>query len=133
MPRIRLRGLYDNKVYHVFEPLPNSLARMEGNLKVVETKDPVFLLGAQVRKMPGGSLMHLGLPIKFYSEDDAILFHISLKSPIPPSQSTSSNLEKFGTSVSNSSFGNLVRSTTPPPSTSDTLLGWDESYSNVEF
>ena len=98
MPRIRLRGLMEEAVYSVSEPLPNSLTRMQGNLKVIETEDPVFLLGAQVRKMSGGAMMHMGLPIKFFSEDDAILFHVTTRNPISSSLSKGSglNLERHG-------------------------------------
>lgn len=133
LPRIRLKGLSDRNIYSVSEPLPNSLTRMQGNLKVVETEDPVYLLGADVRKMSGGSLMHLGLPIKFFSDDDAILFHLTTKSPIVPNVLASSNLGKFEKATSSTSFSSLTRSTTPPPYISDMLHEIDDFDCNVEF
>ena len=74
VPRLVLRGLNAEAEYEVTEPMPNNLAQKSGNLQIIETELPCFQLRYSTVVLPGMHLMSAGLPIKFYSLDDSVLF-----------------------------------------------------------
>jgi len=74
VPRLCLRGLDPEALYTVTEPLPNNRTQKMGTLEVVRTPQPVYQLGAEKVKMYGASLMHMGIPVRFLTQDDSLLF-----------------------------------------------------------
>ena len=63
------------------EPLPNYFTRLKSNVQVVEVNEPSYLLGSAKMALSGAALMHLGLPVKFFSEDDAHCILLTADSP----------------------------------------------------
>ena len=53
---------------------PNNLTQQSGNLMIIETEMPVYQLGFQSVTLSGSILMHAGLPVKFYTLDDSVMF-----------------------------------------------------------
>ena len=74
VPRLVLNGLRSDWEYIVSEPMPNNMAQQSGNLMIIETEIPVYQLGYATVALTGSMLMHAGLPIKFYTLDDSVLF-----------------------------------------------------------
>jgi len=74
MPRLLLRGLDEEALYDVCEPLPNNRMQKSGTLEVVRTDDKVYQLGASCVRMNGATLMHAGIPVRFLTQDDSMLF-----------------------------------------------------------
>ena len=74
VPRLVLKGLDPQALYEVTEPLPNNLAQQSGNLMIIETEVPVYQMGYHSVILTGSILMNAGLPVKFYTYDDSILF-----------------------------------------------------------
>ena len=74
VPRLQLRGLDPNALYDVREPLPNNRMQKSGTLEVIRTPGPVYQLGAACVRMDGATLMHAGIPVRFLTQDDSLLF-----------------------------------------------------------
>jgi hypothetical protein len=74
VPRLLLDGLDPMAEYEVTEPTPNNLTQQSGNLMIIETEMPVYQLGFQSVTLSGSILMHAGLPVKFYTLDDSVMF-----------------------------------------------------------
>jgi hypothetical protein len=74
VPRLMLRGLRPDAEYEVSEPLPNNVQQQADNLKIIETIGPVYQLGYQTVFFTGEILMSAGLPLRFYTLDDSIMF-----------------------------------------------------------
>ena len=74
VPRLQLRGLDTDALYDVREPLPNNRMQKTGTLEVVRTPSPVYQLGAPCVRMDGATLMHVGIPVRFLTQDDSLLF-----------------------------------------------------------
>ena len=74
LPRLQLRGLEPSALYEVREPLPNNRMQKSGTLEVVRTPGPVHQLGAECVRMHGATLMNVGIPLRFLSADDSLLF-----------------------------------------------------------
>ena len=81
IPRLRLQGLDPAFMYTCTEPLPNYFTRLKSNVQVVEVNEPSYLLGSAKMALSGAALMHLGLPVKFFSEDDAHCILLTADSP----------------------------------------------------
>ena len=79
MPRLRLQGIDPSATYCVTEPLPNDLMRMAGTLQVVPTNTPKYQLGTPSCKLSGAALVNMGLPVTFFSEDDAVCFRLEME------------------------------------------------------
>lgn len=77
VPRLCLQGLDPETQYEVTEPLPNNLAQQSGNLMIIETEVPVYQLGYRSVTLSGSILMNAGLPVKFYTFDDSVMFVIT--------------------------------------------------------
>ena len=77
VPRLCLQGLDRETQYEVTEPLPNNLAQQSGNLMIIETEVPVYQLGYRSVTLSGSILMNAGLPVKFYTFDDSVMFVIT--------------------------------------------------------
>ena len=69
VPRLLLQGLLPNAVYEISEPMPNNVAQAQGNLRIVET-EARYQLGRPAVCLTGQTLMHAGLPVKFFTLDD---------------------------------------------------------------
>ena len=76
MPRVYAQGLDPLMRYEVSEPLPNNLTQNVSNLRIQESATPVFQLGQDKVCMNGDVLMKVGLPIKLYTLDDSVMFHL---------------------------------------------------------
>ena len=74
VPRLQLRGLDPDALYDVREPLPNNRTQKSGTLEVIRTPSPVYQLGAACVRMDGATLMHAGIPVRFLTQDDSLLF-----------------------------------------------------------
>jgi hypothetical protein len=74
VPRLLLKGLNPDVVYDVTEPLPNNLVQQIGNLRIIESEFDTFQLGYPTIRLTGDILMQAGLPVKFYTLDDSVLF-----------------------------------------------------------
>ena len=75
VPRLLLQGLLPNEEYEITEPLPNNVTQSSGNLMIIESEVPVFQLGVTHSVVLSGSiLMKAGLPVKFYTLDDSVVF-----------------------------------------------------------
>jgi hypothetical protein len=81
VPRLVLAGLQLDWEYVVSEPMPNNLAQQSGNLMIIETEVPVYQLGYPTVALTGSMLMNAGLPIKFYTLDDSVLFTVKKTPP----------------------------------------------------
>lgn len=75
-PRLLLQGLQADSIYEVTEPLPNNMTQSTGNLRVTETEVPIYQLGISRVCLSGDVLMSAGLPIKFYTLDDSVMFYL---------------------------------------------------------
>ena len=73
-PRLVLRGLATDALYDVSEPLPNNRMQKTGTLEVVRTPTDVYQLGAACVRMHGATLMSVGIPVRFLTQDDSLLF-----------------------------------------------------------
>ena len=71
-----LRGLDPKIEYEVTEPLPNNIAQQAGNFKIVEMETSIYQLGYDSVTLSGDHLMNAGLPVKFYTLDDSVMFVI---------------------------------------------------------
>ena len=78
VPRLRLAGLDPGASYIVTEPLPNNRMQKPGTLEVVQTPAPVYQLGDERVLMYGATLMEVGIPIRFLTQDDSLMFHLQL-------------------------------------------------------
>ena len=76
VPRLMLRGLDPKIEYEVTEPLPNNIAQQAGNFKIVEMETSIYQLGYDSVTLSGDHLMNAGLPVKFYTLDDSVMFVI---------------------------------------------------------
>lgn len=86
--RLLLRGLLPQEQYEITEPIPNNMSQGSGNLKIVTTEVPVYQLGYPSVVLTGDILMSCGLPIKFYTLDDSVMFHLSRVDRESPASST---------------------------------------------
>jgi hypothetical protein len=92
VPRLPLRGLLPDAVYEVTEPNPNDITQVAGTFFMIETdgklsflcffcsypllKAPAYQLGVSSALLTGDILMSGGLPIRFYTLDDAVVFYL---------------------------------------------------------
>jgi len=74
VPRLQLLGLQSDAEYEVTEPMPNNITQASGNLMIIETEVPVYQLGVSSAVLTGSMLMAAGLPVKFYTLDDSVMF-----------------------------------------------------------
>ena len=74
VPRLMLQGLDPAVEYELTEPLPNNIAQQAGNFKIVEMDTSIYQLGYDSVTLSGAHLMNAGLPIKFYTLDDSVMF-----------------------------------------------------------
>lgn len=74
VPRLQLKGLLPDGVYEVREPLPNNLIQQSGNLRIVEAEFATYQLGYSSIFLTGDILMKAGMPVKFYTLDDSVMF-----------------------------------------------------------
>ena len=74
VPRLQLRGLDPYAVYEVTEPSPNNFAQASGNLRIIELAHASYQLGYSHITLTGLHLMQAGLPVKFYTLDDSVMF-----------------------------------------------------------
>ena len=74
VPRLTLRGLRKDAEYMITEPFPNNLKQQAGNFKIIESDVRQYQLGQEVTKLRGSHLMMAGLPVKFYTLDDSVMF-----------------------------------------------------------
>jgi hypothetical protein len=80
VPPLKLQGLIASGVYEVTEPMPNNVCQSSSNLRIMETPQPLYQLGHASVFFTGAILMSAGLPIKFYTLDDSLMFHLRLVS-----------------------------------------------------
>ena len=76
VPRLLLQGLLPDDVYEITEPIPNNMAQSTGNLRITELEVPVYQLGYNSVRLSGEILMSAGLPVKFYTLDDSVMFYL---------------------------------------------------------
>ena len=76
VPRLLLQGLLPDEVYEITEPIPNNMAQSTGNLRITELEVPVYQLGYNSVRLSGEILMSAGLPVKFYTLDDSVMFYL---------------------------------------------------------
>jgi hypothetical protein len=91
VPRLPLQGLLPEVEYELTEPTPNDIKRAAGNYMMIESDGksaafeiiyfylsfplvPVYQLGVGSVVLTGEILMSGGLPIRFYTLDDAVVF-----------------------------------------------------------
>ena len=74
VPRLLLQGLDPAIEYSIMEPFPNNIRQQSGNLKIIETESSFHQLGSSKVKLNGCNLMEAGLPVRFYTLDDSVLF-----------------------------------------------------------
>jgi len=74
VPRLQLQGLINDAEYEITEPVPNNVTQAKANLMIIETEAPVYQLGANKVCLTGQLLMNAGLPVKFYTLDDSVVF-----------------------------------------------------------
>jgi len=74
VPRLMLQGLDPDTEYEITEPAPNNLTQSNGNYLIIETEVPVYQLGVSSVVLTGDILMNAGLPVRFYSLDDSVVF-----------------------------------------------------------
>jgi alpha-galactosidase len=74
-PPLKLQGLDPEACYEVTEPMPNNVSQNSSNLRIVETI-PGFQLQYPSVILTGAILMNAGLPVKFYTLDDSLMFLI---------------------------------------------------------
>ena len=74
VPRLILHGLQSDAEYTITEPFPNNLEQQAGNFKIVESDVNQYQLGQEFTKLRGSHLMMAGLPVKFYTLDDSVMF-----------------------------------------------------------
>lgn len=80
VPPLKLQGLSPDGIYSVVEPLPNNVCQSQSNLRILEMPTPLYQLGHPTVYLTGEILMQAGLPIKFYTLDDSLFFHLQLVS-----------------------------------------------------
>ena len=80
VPPLKLQGLSPDGIYSVVEPLPNNVCQSQSNLRILEMPTPLYQLGHPTIYLTGEILMQAGLPIKFYTLDDSLFFHLQLVS-----------------------------------------------------
>ena len=76
VPRLQLQGLRRDAEYEVLEPIPNNVSQGRGNLRIVESSTPCYQLGYESCVLTGGILMSCGLPVRFYTLDDSVMFRL---------------------------------------------------------
>lgn len=70
-----LQGLIPDAIYEVGEPLPNNVCQNSvGGFQIIESEFPLYQLGFSTVRLTGDILMSAGLPIKFYTLDDSLMF-----------------------------------------------------------
>eukprot|EP01040_Poterioochromonas_malhamensis_P013876 gene13876-15312_t len=74
VPRLPLMGLIAEAEYEVVEPAPNDIMQVAGTYMMIETEVPVYQLGVSSVVLTGEILMSAGLPVRFYTLDDAAVF-----------------------------------------------------------
>ncbi len=74
VPRLVLAGLDPDFEYDVTEIMPNNVVQSSKNLTIMEMEGPVYQLGYPSVVLSGKILMNAGLPIKFYTLDDSVMF-----------------------------------------------------------
>ena len=78
---LMLQGLDPTIEYEVTEPLPNNIAQQAGNFKIVEMDTSIYQLGYDSVTLSGAHLMNAGLPVKFYTLDDSVMFVLKEYTP----------------------------------------------------
>jgi len=78
-PRLHLQGLIPTAEYEVSEPIPNNISQQSGNNRIIESDIRVYQLGRPTVMLTGDILMNIGLPIKFFSLDDSVMFLLRMK------------------------------------------------------
>ena len=58
--------------------MPNNVAQSSGNLRIVET-DATYQLGQPYVCLTGQILMTAGLPVKFFTLDDSLMFVLTAR------------------------------------------------------
>jgi hypothetical protein len=82
VPRLALQGLIPDAIYEVGEPLPNNVCQNSvGAFQIIETEYPLYQLGFSTVHLTGDILMSAGLPIKFYTLDDSLMFTLTKVQP----------------------------------------------------
>lgn len=107
VPRLQLQGLLPDAEYEVSEPLPNNITQASGNLMIIETEVPVYQLGVNKVVLTGSILMHAGLPVKFYTLDDSVMFVLT--------KTENSYLTHSHSSDHRLSNNNIAMADGPPP------------------
>ena len=74
VPRLQLKGLLPDGVYEIKEPLPNNLIQQSGNLRIIESEFDTYQMGYSSIFLTGDILMNAGMPVKFYTLDDSVMF-----------------------------------------------------------
>ena len=92
VPRLLLQGLNSDDVYEITEPIPNNMTQSSGNLRITETEVPVFQLGYNSVRLSGEILMSAGLPVKFYTLDDSVMFYLKHVRTCKPKVSASTKI-----------------------------------------
>ena len=78
VPPLFLKGLLPDAEYIITEPIPNNIQQSTGTNKIVESLEPAYQLGHSSCIMTGQILMKAGLPIKFYTLDDSLMFTLHM-------------------------------------------------------
>jgi len=81
-PRLTLRGLIPEAEYDITEPYPNDITQQAGNFMLIESDVPIYQLGRSDVVLTGETLMNAGLPVRFYTPDDSVVFVLTRTSGI---------------------------------------------------
>lgn len=97
VPRLHLQGLDADAEYELSEPLPNNVRQSEaGNLRIETVSEPLYMLGYPCVRMTGKILMCAGLPLRFYTLDDSLMFVLNkVETSTPSSLNTSMDGTQF--------------------------------------
>mmetsp|Transcript_26804 Transcript_26804/g.29229 ORF Transcript_26804/g.29229 Transcript_26804/m.29229 type:complete len:160 (+) Transcript_26804:527-1006(+) len=76
VPRLPLMGLIAEAEYEVVEPAPNDIMQVAGTYMMIETEVPVYQLGVSSVVLTGEILMSAGLPVRFYTSDDSVVYYL---------------------------------------------------------
>lgn len=82
VPRLHCQGLIPEYDYEITEPIPNNVFQASSNLRIERSDDPIYQLGYKSIQLSGAILMKAGLPIKFFTLDDSVLFHLKATNTI---------------------------------------------------
>lgn len=74
VPRLYLQGLERDAEYEIIEPMPNNVYQCSSNLKIGISSSPLYQMGYKSVILTGEILLKAGLPIRFYTLDDSIVF-----------------------------------------------------------